>query len=94
MCRNDLEGEIGSFARVDHADMLSASYFLLASVHQRARWATKEMSRQGIRRRIGRREHKRRNNLVILCQLRLVFRLLYFCSLSLGGQFDVRRNIL
>lgn len=30
MCRNEFEGEIGSFARVDHADMLSASYFLLA----------------------------------------------------------------
>ena len=31
--------------------------------------------------------HKRRNNLIALCQLRLAFRLLYFCSLSLGGHF-------
>ena len=44
MCQNDLEGEIGSFARVDHADMLSASYFLLASVHQRARLVTEELA--------------------------------------------------
>ena len=41
---------------------------------------------QGIRR-IGPAEHKRRNTLVTLCKLRLVIRLLYFCSLSPGGQF-------
>ena len=43
-------------------------------------------SRQGVRR-IGHRDHKRQNNLVILCQLRLAFRLLYFYTLSLRGQF-------
>ena len=32
-------------------------------------------------------KHKRRNNLVTLCQLRLSSRLLYFSSLSLKGQF-------
>ena len=44
------------------------------------------MQRQGIRK-VGRREHKRRNNWVILCKFRLAIRLLYFCSLSFGGQF-------
>ena len=37
--------------------------------------------------RIGPRQHKRRNNLITLCQLRLAFRLHYFCSLSLEGHF-------
>jgi len=32
-------------------------------------------------------KHKRRNNLVILCQLRLALRLLYYSSLTLRGQF-------
>ena len=36
---------------------------------------------------ISRLEHKRRNNLVILCKLRLATRLLYFCSISLRRQF-------
>jgi len=40
---------------------------------------------QGVRR-IGPEEHKRRNNLVVLCQIRLALRLLYFCSLNLRGQ--------
>ena len=33
------------------------------------------------------RQHKRRNNLIILCHPRLAVRLFYFCSLSLGGHF-------
>ena len=38
--------------------------------------------RQGVRR-IGHREHKRRNHLAILCQLRPALRLLHLCILSL-----------
>ena len=38
-------------------------------------------------RRIGPGEHKRRNKSAISCKLRLAIRLVYFCSLSLGGQF-------
>jgi hypothetical protein len=52
-----------------------------------ATWTSISRSRwQGVRR-IDRRKHKRRNNLVISCRLRLALRLLYFCSLRLRGHF-------